>query len=165
MAHQQVISNVLHFSPSLEDIEHGILRGNKAPPGKFLRPFNTRDSRYIHVLKEIDPRIHFALHCGAKSCPPFQYFPFQHIHFALQFASECFVRNDVTVDHTKKEITISKIFQWYGEDFANTQEKLMEYLLGFMCSQQQVEFSDLIKSNKYTVKYRKYMWVNFWRKT
>ncbi len=55
---------------SLDDIEHGILRGNKA---HFLIPgprFARDDPRRQHAMRQVDPRIHFALVCGASSCPP-----------------------------------------------------------------------------------------------
>ena len=55
---------------SLQDIEHGILRGNRKGPGQFKKPFNKGDPRAEAAVHEVDPRIHFALVCGAKSCPP-----------------------------------------------------------------------------------------------
>ena len=69
---------------SADDIEHGVLRGNASPPASFLNlvglkalaaavspAFGPSDPRRAHSLArdEVDPRIHFALNCGAKSCP------------------------------------------------------------------------------------------------
>ena len=65
---------------SCDDIEHGVLRGNR--PGaaslgalignlKLSRgPFGPTDPRRYHVCVPMDPRVHFALVCGARSCPP-----------------------------------------------------------------------------------------------
>lgn len=55
---------------SLDDIEHGILRCNKKHPTSGLVAFGPGDARLPFVLPlPVDPRIHFALNCGAKSCP------------------------------------------------------------------------------------------------
>ncbi len=69
---------------SADDIEHGVLRGNASPPASFLNlvglralaaavspAFGPSDPRRAYSLArdEVDPRIHFALNCGAKSCP------------------------------------------------------------------------------------------------
>jgi len=55
---------------SLNDIENGILRSNRKPVAAFRRPFSNSDIRRHIALKECEPRVHFALVCGAKSCPP-----------------------------------------------------------------------------------------------
>lgn len=54
---------------SLNDMENGVLRGNKpsAAPGS-RPPFQPDDARITTILP-CDPRIHFALNCGAMGCP------------------------------------------------------------------------------------------------
>ena len=69
---------------SLDDIEHGVLRGmcvcvvvcytyvaigNKPHPSASKRPFSEDDPRAKISLTSCDPRIHFALVCGAKVRP------------------------------------------------------------------------------------------------
>ena len=54
---------------TLDEIEHGILRCNKGHPNDN-KPKFTDDARKALILKHLDPRIHFALNCGAQSCPP-----------------------------------------------------------------------------------------------
>ena len=39
-------------------------------PGMFSKPFGSSDPRLKVALTEHEPLIHFALVCGAKSCPP-----------------------------------------------------------------------------------------------
>ena len=57
---------------SLDDIEHGIIRANTKHPYQFFRlPFpKSNDPRRSLCVSTLDPRIHFALNCGANSCPP-----------------------------------------------------------------------------------------------
>src|SRR5262249_52030906 len=51
------------FVLSLDDIEHGILRGNRRRPFPPLRPFRRLDPRGALAITPVDPRIHFALNC------------------------------------------------------------------------------------------------------
>jgi hypothetical protein len=55
---------------SAHDIEHGILRANAAHPAIPGPHFASGDPRRRHSLVQLDPRVHFALVCGARSCPP-----------------------------------------------------------------------------------------------
>jgi hypothetical protein len=57
---------------SLSDIEHGILRGNQKPPTSYTRVFNGQDRRMANAVVVWDPRIHFALVRGTKSCNALQ---------------------------------------------------------------------------------------------
>ena len=59
---------------SLQDIENGILRGNKKGVGMLRVPFQNGDPRKELALEKAEPLIHFALNCGAKSCPPIKTF-------------------------------------------------------------------------------------------
>ena len=54
---------------TLDEIEHGILRCNKGHPNDN-KPKFVDEARKALILKNLDPRIHFALNCGAQSCPP-----------------------------------------------------------------------------------------------
>lgn len=58
------------YNYSLNDIENGLLRGNQKAVAAFRKPFSKDDPRLQISLKEPDSRVHFALVCGARSCPP-----------------------------------------------------------------------------------------------
>ena len=51
---------------SLDDIEHGVLRVNRPHPSSGERLLGESDPRLQFMMSEVDPRIHFALVCGAK---------------------------------------------------------------------------------------------------
>src|SRR4030067_2399726 len=55
------------FTP--DDIEHGLLRGNRRPPYSLFRRFRGGDPRLNFMVEPLDPRIHFTLVCGSASCP------------------------------------------------------------------------------------------------
>jgi hypothetical protein len=86
---------------SLDDIEHGMLRQR----GRFD-----------------DPRVHFAVNCASIGCPPLREEAFvaerldaQMDEQALRFMSD-HTRN--RFDATAGRLEVSKIFDWYGEDFS-----------------------------------------------
>ena len=54
----------------LNQIENGILRSNRKAIGAVTKPFSKSDPRLRVALPAPEPKIHFALVCGAKSCPP-----------------------------------------------------------------------------------------------
>lgn len=58
------------YTYSLNDIENGILRANRKPIGSLRKPFPKGDPRLLVALPNPEPKVHFALVCGAKSCPP-----------------------------------------------------------------------------------------------
>ena len=53
----------------------------------YLTPFGKDDPRLEHALEEVEPRIHFALNCGAKSCPPIKTFTNADIDNELKLAT------------------------------------------------------------------------------
>ena len=103
---------------SLDDIEHGILRANRA---HFLIPgvrFSRRDPRRQHALAQVDPRIHFALVCGASSCPPIGIYQAERLDQQLDLAAGNFIQNGgVELNRDEGRVALSRIFQWYSPDF------------------------------------------------
>ncbi len=84
---------------SLDHIEHEILR------------------------KEAEPRIHAALVCASKSCPPLLRRPFRGatLEADLDEAMRRWLasrRKGVAIDRAAKTLRVSKIFDWFEEDFA-----------------------------------------------
>jgi hypothetical protein len=61
-------------------------------------PFSQGDPRAAAVVGEpIDPRIHFALNCGAKSCPPVRVYTPATLEEGLSGAAEAFCTGEVEV--------------------------------------------------------------------
>ena len=85
---------------SLDDIEHGRLRGD---PALF------------------DPRIHFAVNCASKGCPPLRPAAFNgsFLDAALDEQASIFLsdRTKNGMNPTTNRLTLSPIFDWYAEDF------------------------------------------------
>src|SRR5262245_20387566 len=118
------------FCLSLDDIEHGVLRANRRPPFPPLRPFGRLDPRGALALDALDPRIHFALHCGAQSCPPVGVYRAQALDHQLDLAARNFSNQTVALDSAGR-VTCSKIFRWYRADFDGT-GGLVPFLLRYL---------------------------------
>lgn len=91
---------------SLNNIEHDILR-----------------PRYQ------DPRIHFAVNCAAASCPPIpnKAFTADNLNTLLNSRTRAFIRNEAYNTLTDAKVEVSKIFDWYGEDFGDLRSYLNKY--------------------------------------
>jgi hypothetical protein len=111
--------NVGGYRFSADDIEHGILRGNQPHPVFRVRPFGPTDPRLAAaILEPLDPRIHFALVCGAKSCPPIAFYDPQRLDQQLSQAASNFINGGgVRLDPANHTLWLSKIFKWYQTDF------------------------------------------------
>ncbi len=68
-----------------------------------------------------DARIHFAVNCAARSCPPLanRAFTEANIDQLLNERTRIFINDNKYNILTKTAIKISKIFDWYSEDFGN----------------------------------------------
>lgn len=103
---------------SLDDIEHGILRRfrYKYSLGYLADPFvSSLIKRW--AVTAIDFRIHFALNCGAKSCPPIAFYSVDKLEQQLELSSTSFIEVDSQIDHDNKIIHISRLFLWFLKDF------------------------------------------------
>ncbi|CAB9521795.1 Glutaredoxin 3 [Seminavis robusta] len=120
---------------SLDDVEHGFLRANTRHPYHVKQQFLGDDARRAWTTKKLDPRIHFTLWCGAKSCPQLNEFSVENLDEQLQLASEsfCLDDNNVVVDENTNTLTLSMIFKWYKSDFGCASSKdLPEVVLGYL---------------------------------
>ena len=108
---------------TLNDIEHGILRGNGIQPASRTPHWHHTDERASLALP-LDPRIHFALNCGAKSCPPIRVFTPANLEFGLAAAAANFLESETEVmpDGT---VLLSSLLNWYGADFGHTQREVL----------------------------------------
>ena len=115
---------------SLDDIEHGILRGNRRNPFFPFKPFEAADPRLGWSLP-LEPRIHFALNCGAKSCPPIGVYTAELLEEQLELATHSFLQSEVEIDGNV--LRLSALLKWYQADFGGRDGvvQLLGRVLGF----------------------------------
>jgi len=128
---------------SLDDIEHGLIRGS----GKYN-----------------DPRIHFAVNCASIGCPALreEAYTADTLESQLQEQTVRFL-SDTTRNIAKDNtLSVSSIFKWYGDDFekgfrgTNTLgEFMLQYpdALKLMPNQQKA-----LKSGEMKIKFLDYNW-------
>lgn len=109
---------------SADDIEHGILRGNRHHPLFPFPQFAHDDPRLAFSIQPIEARIHAALNCASRSCPPIVVYDAEHINAQLDLAMRAFVNGAVEVDSTNAIIRVSQIFRWYADDFGGREGTL-----------------------------------------
>lgn len=89
------------------------------------------------VLREkyADPRIHFALVCAAKGCPPLpnEAFTPQRLDLQLNQITRRALNDTafVQVDWQKRTVYLSQIFQWYREDFSQENGGVTDFINRF----------------------------------
>lgn len=76
-----------------------------------------------------DARIHFAVNCAAKSCPPLlnKAFRANNLDQLLDQQTKKFINNSRYNQISTKSVKVSKIFEWYGKDFGQLTDYLNKY--------------------------------------
>lgn len=146
---------------SLQDIENGVLRANRKGVGMLFRPFSQSDPRLKVALDEPEPFIHFALVCGAKSCPPIKTYSTDGLEDQLKLAAEAFLDGDdgLTIDMNKKQIMLTKILSWYQEDFGKNKEEVLQWILANLPDgKRKSQLKELLDGKSYKVGYKHYDW-------
>jgi len=133
---------------SLDDVEHGILRKYryKYSLGFFANIFTSKLIMKLSV-ETLDYRIHFALNCGAKSCPPIAFYKVINLDAQLDLATQAFLEGESEYDEDKKILYTTALFKWFLADFGGTSgiKDIYKKQIG----------KDL---QAYTIKYKEYSW-------
>ncbi|MEO6039135.1 MAG: DUF547 domain-containing protein, partial [Saprospiraceae bacterium] len=76
-----------------------------------------------------EPRIHFAINCAAKSCPPLYNHAFttENLDSTLESRARLFINDKRFNTITAGKATVSKVFDWYGADFGDLRKFLNRY--------------------------------------
>jgi hypothetical protein len=140
---------------SADDIEHGILRANRNAPTLPFPQFSSDDPRLVLSVRNPDPRIHFALVCGAYSCPPIAFYDGETLEMQLEAATRTFInQGGVQVDEINSKLTFSKIFKWYRSDF-DDQGGVVEFVLNYLDG----DLADVVRSQQpWKLSYAPYNW-------
>jgi hypothetical protein len=103
---------------SFDDIEHGIIRKSrmKISLGYLRKWFRPKWERKLRV-EQIDWRIHFALNCGAKSCPPVAIYSTEKLDKELDFMAEEYLKEQTTYNTATKTASSVALMSWFRADF------------------------------------------------
>lgn len=145
---------------SLDDIEHGLLRSNSPHPVNVFGSKYFKDDRAAKfVLSKKDPRIHFALNCGANSCPPIRAYSVEKIDSQLELATEAFVNGTVDVDKAASRVTMSKLLSWYARDFGSNARDVLTFIAARLKGDSRADLESMLAGGKTPrVAYADYDW-------
>lgn len=117
---------------TLDDVEHKILRKRFA-----------------------DPRVHFAVNCASKGCPPLRSEPYRGSHLDAQLDAmvSSFMNDPRRTRLEGQTLYVSKIFKWFSEDFTGG-------LLPFVLRYATGDFKDRLEAAKkdIRIRYLEYDW-------
>ena len=66
-----------------------------------------------------DPRVHFAINCGATSCPPIRAYTAQDLDAQLDLATRAYLAapGGWRLDEATGTVHLSRLFRWYRREF------------------------------------------------
>jgi hypothetical protein len=103
-----------------------------------------------------DPRIHFAVNCASKSCPPLLSEPYSgsDLDRQLDAATRAFINDPRSNRLTGETLNASKIFDWYRADF---KPGVVDFFLKYA----EAEFRAHLEANKaqLRIEYLDYNWA------
>ncbi|MBT8387674.1 MAG: DUF547 domain-containing protein [Ignavibacteria bacterium] len=131
------IANVNNTKLTLNNIEHEIIRKN----------FN-------------EPRIHFALVCASISCPKLRNEAFEGHKLDKQLEEQAITFfNDETknrFDIKNKVVYLSKILNWYDDDFGENDEQILLYIGNFLSRNKTEQLKNYLYD--FEIEYMDYDW-------
>lgn len=76
-----------------------------------------------------ESRIHFAVNCAAKSCPPLmnRAWTADKLEQQLEQQTKKFINNNKYNSISKDRVAVSRIFEWYAQDFGDLIEYINRY--------------------------------------
>ena len=87
------------------------------------------------ILRPIwrDPRVHYALSCGAVGCPNLQPQPFEAdlLERELSEAAMAYVNHSRCIRIEGDQLGLSSLFRWYQDDFGGTERDVLNHLMAY----------------------------------
>lgn len=110
--------NIAGEMVAFSKIEHGIIRKSQweLGLGYFRKIFPDKFERKLRVDKR-DYRIHFALNCGAKDCPPVAIYTPDRLEEQLEKGTEMYLKRTSDYDTSTKKVAVTSLFSWFRGDF------------------------------------------------
>ena len=144
-----VINSVAQSFPinSVNEIPGFFDRKKHAVVGESITLNKLEKERLIKATQ--DPRLHFVLVCGAVDCPPivnFAYTP-EKLEQQMETQTAKALNNPAFIKVTGEATSLSKIFQWYVQDFGGNQKSIISFINKYR--KQIIEDSDKIKYYEY----------------
>ncbi len=87
------------------------------------------------ILRPIwrDPRVHYALSCGAVGCPNLQPEPFEadQLEQQLSEAAMAYINHSRCIRIEGDQLGLSSLYRWYRDDFGGTDRDVINHLMAY----------------------------------
>lgn len=106
---------------SIKDIKGGKIWDSAfIPLNGALISLNELENEFIRKAYK-EPRIHFLLNCGAKSCPPLyqEAFTEKNVDALMETRTQLFINDGRSNVIKQNQVKLCKIFEWYKSDFGD----------------------------------------------
>ena len=151
---------------TLNDVEHGLLRGNRPHPYRLFPQFARRDDPRAAdgaPAAEVDCRVHFALNCGAKSCPPVDVYTERGLDAELEAAARAFNESSTAVDVHRGVARVSSLYRWYRRDFGANDVAVATRIMGWLAGERRKALEGLLANDAARfrgLEYEPYDWTD-----
>ncbi|MGH8766179.1 MAG: DUF547 domain-containing protein [Burkholderiales bacterium] len=142
---------------SLDDIHHGLLRGNLPRHGRLRPPMARDDPRLAYMPIAYDERMHFALHIATRSSPGLRVFEPGRVDLQLEEAAHDYIRRTCRVERGGTVVVAPRLLQWYAQDFGG-ESGVLEFVLARLEDEQAVDMADR-QRGKVKLQYAPYDWT------
>jgi len=141
---------------SLDDIYHGLLRGNLPGHGHLRVPMERSDPRLGYMPIAYDERVHFAMYTATRSSPALVAFEGGKLDLQLEDAAERYVRRMARVERGGAVLVVPRLLQWYAKDFGG-ENGLLEFVAAHLEATQADDIDRNIRSVK--LRYAEFDWA------
>ena len=105
---------------SFDDIEHGIIRRSKIKLSLgLLSKWNVSDFEKQFRTEKTDGRVHFALNCGAKSCPAVAAYDAERLDEQMDKSTKIHLNATSRYDEATNTVYVTSLLSWFRGDFGN----------------------------------------------
>jgi hypothetical protein len=140
---------------SLDDIYHGLLRGNLPGHGHLRVPMERNDPRLAYMPIAYDERVHFAMYTAARSSPALRAFEGGKLDVQLEDAAAHYVRRMTRIERGGAVVVAPRLLQWYAKDFGG-ENGVLEFVAARLEDAQADEVDRNIRSVK--LRYSDFDW-------
>ncbi|MDZ7765763.1 MAG: DUF547 domain-containing protein [Melioribacteraceae bacterium] len=122
--------------------------------------YNLNEIEHEILRKMDEPRIHFAIVCASISCPELRNEAFEadKLEIQLEEQTQRFINDPSrnSFDLGNREAEISEIFNWFDEDFGDSEEEVLIFISDYLTD----EIASEIKDNfsEWDISYMDYDW-------
>ena len=101
------------------------------------------------------PEIHFGLVCASIGCPKsLTVFHAATVTDQLHFTGYKYTNSEIIIDHQNQSILVSKIFDWYSNDFHPKGGSILDKISPWLSS----DLKSKLTRSDYEVKFKEYDW-------